>query len=255
MPERRVPVERRCGRKSTVSGRHNPADLQALTLTHREPLFTRCAALVARRAEIYRIRSAPFRTSGKALRAPSGVSGHPLPQGVVQQGFGIVPEAGGVALFVPIGGMRGPRAGFVEPGRLMPNLIGVPAALVRTLRPHDRPCRQAGGEPPPGQRRGAGGGERQGRPAPEATQEPVPCERGGRGGPGGAPMEVSTRVGRLVGRHRGPPLSAPWPPAGGPGARRDTGAVAREGARRGPCGRPRRGTILLSRGVRASTAW
>lgn len=48
-----------------MSDRHNPADLQALTRTHWGPLFACCAALVARRAEIYRIQSAPFRTSGK----------------------------------------------------------------------------------------------------------------------------------------------------------------------------------------------
>jgi hypothetical protein len=58
---------RQCGRKSTVSDRRNPADLHRLTLTHSEPLFARCAALVARRAEIYGIQSASFRTSGKEI--------------------------------------------------------------------------------------------------------------------------------------------------------------------------------------------
>jgi hypothetical protein len=87
MPERRVPVERRCGRKSTVSGRHNPADLQALTLTHREPLFTRCAALVARRAEIYRIRWGEKEPGGALADGPDeGLSYCPGACGRVPRG-------------------------------------------------------------------------------------------------------------------------------------------------------------------------
>ncbi len=52
----------------TVPDRPNPADVHRLILlilTHEEPLFVRCAVLVACRAEIYRIQSASFRTSGK----------------------------------------------------------------------------------------------------------------------------------------------------------------------------------------------
>jgi hypothetical protein len=50
-----------------VSDRRNPADLHTLTLSHRGPPPTRGAALVARRAEIYGIKSASFRTSGKEI--------------------------------------------------------------------------------------------------------------------------------------------------------------------------------------------
>ena len=58
---------RQCGCNSTVPDRPNPADVHRLILTHEEPLFVRCAALMACRAEIYRIPSAAFRTSGKAI--------------------------------------------------------------------------------------------------------------------------------------------------------------------------------------------
>ena len=58
---------RQCGRKSTVSDRRNPMDVHPSALTHRGPPLARGAALVARRAEIYRIPSASFRTSGKAI--------------------------------------------------------------------------------------------------------------------------------------------------------------------------------------------
>jgi hypothetical protein len=43
---------RQCRCKSTVSDRHNPADLHRLAFTHSEPLFVRCGALMACRAEI-----------------------------------------------------------------------------------------------------------------------------------------------------------------------------------------------------------
>ena len=58
---------RPCGVKSTVSERPNPADWHTLTLTHRGPSPVRSGALVARRAEIDRIQSASFRTSGKEI--------------------------------------------------------------------------------------------------------------------------------------------------------------------------------------------
>jgi hypothetical protein len=53
--------------KSTVSDRRNPADLDTLTLSNRGPPPARGAAFVARRAEIYGIQSASFRTSGKEI--------------------------------------------------------------------------------------------------------------------------------------------------------------------------------------------
>jgi CubicO group peptidase (beta-lactamase class C family) len=58
---------RQCGVKSTVSDRRNPADLHTLTLSNREPPPACGAALVARRAAIYGIQSASFRTSGKEI--------------------------------------------------------------------------------------------------------------------------------------------------------------------------------------------
>ena len=59
---------------------HYLADVHTLALTHRGPLPGRCAALVARRAEIYQIQSASFRTSEKEIVTRFGtvaVSGGP----------------------------------------------------------------------------------------------------------------------------------------------------------------------------------
>src|SRR5262245_400359 len=58
---------RQCGRKPTVLDRLNPMDLHPLTLTHRGPPHARSAALVARRAAIYQIQSASFRTRRKEV--------------------------------------------------------------------------------------------------------------------------------------------------------------------------------------------
>ena len=50
-----------------MSDGRNPTDVHTLTLSHRGPPPACGAALVARQAEIYRIQSASFRTSGKEI--------------------------------------------------------------------------------------------------------------------------------------------------------------------------------------------
>jgi hypothetical protein len=55
------------GMKPTVPDRCNPANLYTLALVHRGPHLARCAALVARRADVYRSRSSELPTSGKEI--------------------------------------------------------------------------------------------------------------------------------------------------------------------------------------------
>jgi hypothetical protein len=55
------------GIKPTVSHWCNPADLHILTLAHRGPHSARCVALVARRADVYRVQSSSLRTGVKEI--------------------------------------------------------------------------------------------------------------------------------------------------------------------------------------------
>jgi len=82
----------------------NLADLHTLALTYRGPLPGRYTALVARRAEIYRIQSASFRTSGKEIvtRFGQGVSTSIALRQRVQQCLRLLQVRGVKALGEPV---------------------------------------------------------------------------------------------------------------------------------------------------------